>query len=253
MNGSHRPPPPRATDPWDGVLLVDKPSGPTSHDIVDSIRRRFRIRKVGHGGTLDPLATGLLILLTGRGTRLANRFIGSDKTYRGVMRLGIATDTQDAQGRILRESDPSAVTRDAVEAEMRRLTGDIRQVPPMVSAVKVEGVPLYKRARKGQVVEREARLIHVYRFTLDAWEPPRVRFTLECTKGTYVRTLCADIGDALGCGAHLEGLCRTRSGEFGVERAHPLAELIRLPDEEFLQRIIPIREVIRDVQAEAPR
>jgi tRNA pseudouridine55 synthase len=233
-------------------LLVDKPSGPTSHDVVDAIRRRFRIRKVGHGGTLDPLATGLLILLTGRGTRLANRFIGSDKTYRGVMRLGIATDTQDAQGQVIREGDPSAVTAEQVVAEMQKLTGDIHQMPPMVSAVKVQGVPLYKRARKGQVVEREPRLIHVYRFSMDSWDPPRAGFTLECTKGTYVRTLCADIGEALGCGAHLESLCRTRSGEFGIERAHPLADLMKLSEEEFLQRIVPIRDVIRGVAAPPP-
>jgi tRNA pseudouridine55 synthase len=233
-------------------LLVDKPSGPTSHDVVDAIRRRFRIRKVGHGGTLDPLATGLLILLTGRGTRLANRFIGSDKTYRGVMRLGIATDTQDAQGQVIREGDPSAVTAEQVVAEMQKLTGDIHQMPPMVSAVKVQGVPLYKRARKGQVVEREPRLIHVYRFSMDSWDPPRAGFTLECTKGTYVRTLCADIGEALGCGAHLESLCRTRSGEFGIERAHPLADLMKLSEEEFLQRIVPIRDVIRGVTAPPP-
>jgi tRNA pseudouridine55 synthase len=116
----------------------------------------------------------------------------------------------------------------------------------------VQGVPLYKRARKGQVVEREPRLIHVYRFSMDSWDPPRAGFTLECTKGTYVRTLCADIGEALGCGAHLESLCRTRSGEFGIERAHPLADLMKLSEEEFLQRIVPIRDVIRGVTAPPP-
>ena len=248
MNGPYREragTPPRASDPWDGVLLVNKPSGPTSHDIVDAIRRRFGLPKVGHGGTLDPLATGLLVTLLGRGTKLANRFIGSDKAYRGVMRLGIATDSQDAQGRVLREADCSGVTRDQVEARMRALTGDLRQTPPMVSAVKVGGVPLYKRARKGQVVEREPRVIHVYRFSLDHMELPFVHFSLECTKGTYVRTLCADVGDALGCGAHLAELCRTRSGGFSVDDALPFEDLVLMSEADLLPHVIPIREAIR--------
>ena len=236
----NRPAPPRPIEPLDGVLPVDKPSGPTSHDVVDAVRRHFGLRKVGHGGTLDPQATGLLILLLGRGTKLADRFIGSDKTYQGVLRLGIATDTQDADGEVVREADPSGVTREQVEGLMAKLTGDLLQKPPMVSAVKVGGVPLYKRARKGQTVEREARLIHIYAFRMVDFKPPQVSFVLQCTKGTYVRTLCADIGDNLGCGAHLEQLRRTQSGDLRIADAIPLDQVLGLSLEELCRRMVPV-------------
>ena len=235
----NRPAPPRPIEPLDGVLPVDKPSGPTSHDVVDAVRRHFGLRKVGHGGTLDPQATGLLILLLGRGTKLADRFIGSDKTYQGVLRLGIATDTQDADGEVVREADPSGVTREQVEGLMAKLTGDLLQKPPMVSAVKVAGVPLYKHARKGREVERESRLIHVYEFVMERFENPRAQFILRCTKGTYVRTLCAEIGDALGCGAHMTKLTRTRVGEFTLERAIPLEALMKMSRAEMEEKLLP--------------
>jgi tRNA pseudouridine55 synthase len=235
---------PRREDPADGILIVDKPSGPTSHDVVDRIRRRFGFRKVGHGGTLDPQATGLLIILLGRGTKLADVFTHSDKTYEGTLRLGIETDSHDAQGAVVREADCSGVTQPQVEAQMSKLTGDILQVPPMVSAVKLNGVPLYKRARKGQQVEREPRLIHVYEFVLLAFDPPRARFRIRCTKGTYVRRLCADIGEALGCGAHLEQLRRIRSGTIDIREAVPLAELMALDGEAFVARVKPLRDVM---------
>jgi len=241
----NRPAPPRPIEPLDGVLPVDKPSGPTSHDVVDAVRRHFGLRKVGHGGTLDPQATGLLILLLGRGTKLADRFIGSDKTYQGVLRLGIATDTQDADGEVVREADPSGVTREQVEGLMAKLTGDLLQKPPMVSAVKVAGVPLYKHARKGREVERESRLIHVYEFVMERFENPRAQFILRCTKGTYVRTLCADIGEALGCGAHLESLRRTRSGDLRIEDAIPVAAALAMTRDELRARILPLRRFQR--------
>ncbi len=227
----------------DGVLLVDKPSGPTSHDIVDCIRRHFGIRKVGHGGTLDPLATGLLIILLGRGTKLSESLMGFDKTYEGVLRLGIATDTQDADGQVVSESDPSGVTREALEAQMACRTGDIMQTPPMVSAVKIGGVPLYKLARKGKTVERQARLIHVYSFRLLDFSPPRASFDLRCTKGTYVRTLCAEIGETLGCGAHLESLRRTHIGALDVRHAHSLEALLERSPSDLPDLIIPLTKV----------
>ena len=180
--------------PLDGLLLVDKPSGPTSHDVVAQIRRRFRIPKVGHGGTLDPMATGLLVILLGKGTKISDRVMGHDKTYEGTLRLG-----------------------------------DQMQLPPMVSAIKIQGVPLYKLARKGETVERQPRLIHVYRFELLDFAPPDVRFRVECTKGTYVRTLAHDVGQALGVGAHLVALRRTKIGQIDVAQAHPLAELLEAP------------------------
>jgi len=234
------PSPPRALDPYDGILIVDKPGGPTSHDVVDIIRRKFNLSKVGHGGTLDPQATGLLVILIGKGTKLSNAFMGSDKVYEGTMRLGIATDSQDAQGKILKEADYSAVTRDQVEAEMKKFTGDILQTPPMVSAVKVAGVPLYKHARKGHTVERQAKLIHIYEFTLLSFTPPQVGFVLRCTKGTYVRTLCADIGDHLGCGAHLEQLRRTQSGDLRIADAIPLDEVLKMTLEELCRKMVPV-------------
>jgi len=236
----NHPAPPKAASPFDGVLVVDKPGGPTSHDIVDTIRRTFGIKKAGHGGTLDPMATGLLIILTGRGTRLSERFIGSDKTYEGTMRLGIATDSQDADGEVISEGDPSDVTEEQIQREMEQRVGDSFQTPPMVSAVKVDGVPLYKHARKGRTVERKPRLIHVYEFQLQRFKPPTADFLLRCTKGTYVRTLCAGIGDSLGCGAHLERLRRTQSGGISIEDATPLGEIKNMSRNELLDILIPM-------------
>jgi len=233
---------PRHGDWFDGVLPVDKPAGPTSHDIVAAIRRRFRIPKVGHGGTLDPQATGLLVILLGRGTRLSDVLMSGDKTYTGVMRLGVETNSQDADGEVVREADPSGVTREALLACMQKRIGDMLQTPPMVSAVKIDGVPLYKRARKGQVVEREARLIHVYRFELTDFQPPEAAFLVKCTKGTYVRTLCHDIGTELGCGAHLSALRRTASGRLSIEQAVNFEELMRLTAEDLRSRILPMSQ-----------
>ncbi|MDR0993326.1 MAG: tRNA pseudouridine(55) synthase TruB [Verrucomicrobiota bacterium] len=215
-----------ALGPHDGLLLVDKPSGPTSHDIVAKIRRRFQLPKVGHGGTLDPMATGLLVLLTGRGTKISERVMGHDKTYEGTFRLGITTDSQDAEGRVLAQGDASGIRQDQILEEMQKRLGDQMQTPPMVSAIKINGVALYKLARKGQSVERPPKLIHLYRFELLAFTPPDVRFVVECTKGTYVRTLAHDIGQALGCGAHLAQLRRTHIGTFSVAEAHSLEALM---------------------------
>ena len=224
--------------PLDGLLLVDKPSGPTSHDIVAKIRRRFRIRKVGQGGTLDPMATGLLILLLGKATKISARVMGHDKTYEGDFRLGIETNSQDADGDIVAEHDPSAVTADQVAARMQALLGDQMQTPPMVSAIKINGVPLYKLARKGQTVERPPKLVHVYRFDLLGFDPPDARFVVECTKGTYVRTLAHDVGQALGVGAHLTRLRRTRIGRLDIAQATPLDDLLDLPS--LKPKVLPL-------------
>lgn len=236
----NRSAPLRALDPWDGLLLVDKPSGPTSHDLVARIRRHFAIEKVGHGGTLDPMATGLLIILLGRGTKISNQVMGSDKTYEGVMKLGVKTDTQDADGQTLEERDYRGVTRDALASAMSKWLGDVQQIPPMVSAIKKDGVPLYKLARKGQTIEREPRLLHIYEFALLDFAPPLASFRLRCTKGTYVRTLCADIGDALGCGAHLHSLRRTVSGTLQVTDATPFDDLMKMSRDELVQRVLPL-------------
>lgn len=234
---------PLVADPWDGVLFVDKPSGPTSHDVVDRIRRHFNIAKVGHGGTLDPMATGLLIVLLGRGTKLSTELIGLDKGYEGTMRLGVATDSHDADGAVVREADWTGVTTEQIQEAAGRLTGDLMQVPPMVSAVKLDGIPLYKRARNGEDVEREARLIHVYEFNMFNFRLPDVDFRIRCTKGTYVRKLCSDIGDALGCGAHLTALRRTAIGKFRVEGALTMIRILEFSPEELQQHIVPLRKI----------
>ena len=246
MDGQPRraaPPAPQPADPWDGVLYVDKPSGPTSHDVVDRIRRHFGIGKVGHGGTLDPMATGLLIVLLGRGTKLSMEIIGLDKTYEGTLRLGVSTDSHDADGHVVREADWSGVTAGQVCDAMGRLTGDLMQIPPMVSAVKKDGVPLYKLARKGEDVERKARLIHVYEFKALAFRLPEVDFCIRCTKGTYVRKLCADIGDAVGCGAHLTALRRTAIGKAHVGDALTMPRILALSREELMQHVMPLRKL----------
>jgi tRNA pseudouridine55 synthase len=168
--------------------------------------------------------------------------MGSDKVYEGTMRLGVATDTQDRDGQILTERDASGVTREGIEVEMKKRTGDILQTPPMVSAIKRDGVPLYKLARQGQTVEREPRLIHIYHFQLLDFAPPLASFRVRCTKGTYVRTLCADIGDALGCGAHLDSLRRTESGTFRIADAISMIDLLKLTPDEMTSRVVPATE-----------
>jgi tRNA pseudouridine55 synthase len=240
-----KPAPVRLPDPFGGVLLVDKPAGPTSHDIVDAIRRRFRFKKVGHGGTLDPQATGVLTILIGPATKLSERFMGSDKTYEGAMRLGISTDSQDAQGKVIRESDFSMVTREKLEEATGKFKGDLMQTPPMVSAVKVDGVPLYKSARDGKEIERKPRLIHIYEFRLTDFSPPEASFVVSCTKGTYVRTLCSDIGDMLGTGAHLARLRRTRAGDMAIEQAMPFDEIMAMDIAQLAAVTIPVGKICK--------
>lgn len=236
---------PRDLSPADGVLLVDKPSGPTSHDVVNVIRRTFGFRKVGHGGTLDPQATGLLVILVGRGTKLSARFMSSDKTYEGTLLLGTATDSQDTDGQVIKEAAWDDVTREKLDEAMSRFQGDIYQTPPMVSAVKIDGVPLYKHARKGRTVERKPRLIHIYEFRLTGFRPPHADFVIRCTKGTYVRTVCAEIGEALGCGACLSSLRRTVSGDFDISGAVSLDDLLKMDKEAVIEKIIPLRRLAR--------
>ncbi len=228
------------SDPFDGILLVDKPAGPTSHDIVYKIRRHFNLKKVGHGGTLDPAATGLLVILLGRGTRASNRFMSSDKTYEGTIRLGITTDSQDGQGIVIGEADPSGITRDQLEAAMAKFKGDMYQTPPMVSAIKIEGVPLYKLARKGEEIERKQRFVHIYEFRLLDYTPPSGTFVLRCSKGTYVRTICHDIGAALGVGAHLSQLRRTESAGYTLKNAVTLDALLAMEQRDLINVVLPL-------------
>jgi len=230
--------------PFDGVLLIDKPAGMTSHDVVDRVRRHFGFKKVGHCGTLDPAATGLLILVLERATKLQDRLMSDDKAYEGTMILGVSTDSQDADGEIIAEKPVPPLTAEDIEAALAKFRGDIQQIPPMVSAVKHQGTPLYKLARKGQTVERKPRLIHIYDLRILSLELPRITFRVACTKGTYVRTICSDVGDLLGCGAHLHELRRTRSGKFDVNEAHQLPAVLTLSREELKPLIIPILKFV---------
>lgn len=209
----------------DFVLPVDKPQGLTSFDVIRRLRRILGIKKIGHAGTLDPMATGLLICLVGGATRQQDSFMGLPKAYTGTLRLGETTPSYDADTEVIERRDPSGVTEEAVRAATEPLTGAIEQVPPMYSAVKIEGQRLYEKARRGMEVERAARPVHVYRFDLDAFRRPDVDFFVACSKGTYVRTLAHDLGQALGVGAHLVALRRTAIGPVTVEQAWTLEAL----------------------------
>lgn len=209
----------------DGVLLVDKATGMTSHDVVAITRRKLNTKKVGHCGTLDPLATGLLILTLGRGTKIQDLLMAEDKEYVGTMKLGEITDSQDADGEVIETREVPTFTREQLAAAFAKFQGDFYQTPPMVSAIKKEGVPLYKLARQGKTVEREPRFVHVFGHEILAVRLPEIDFRVTCSKGFYVRTYAHDIGLDLGCGAHLRGLRRTKSGRFTLEHAVTVAEL----------------------------
>ena len=229
----------------DGVLLVDKAAGMTSHDVVALVRRRLQIKKVGHCGTLDPIATGLLLLTLGRGTKIQDLLMSEDKEYVGTMKLGITTSTQDRAGDIVEERPVPQLTEADVRGAFEKLCGDFYQMPPMVSAIKQGGVPLYKLARQGKVVEREPRLVHVYRYNIDRIALPEIDFTVVCSKGFYVRTYAHDIGEALGCGAHLQSLRRTKSGRFNVTGAITVDEIKNAEPLAILDRILSLPEVSR--------
>jgi len=229
----------------DGVLLVDKAAGMTSHDVVALVRRRLQIKKVGHCGTLDPIATGLLLLTLGRGTKIQDLLMSEDKEYAGTLTLGTTTDTQDRAGQIAEERPVPPLTEGLVRAAFEKFRGDFYQMPPMVSAIKQGGVPLYKLARQGKTVEREPRLVHVYSYSIGRIESPEIDFTVACSKGFYVRTYAHDIGEVLGCGAHLKDLRRTRSGRFLVEGAITVDEIQNANPVDILSRILTLPEVSR--------
>lgn len=212
----------------DGVLNLLKPPGMTSHDVVAYVRRMLGVRKAGHAGTLDPGAAGVLPVCLGRATRISEYLLGSDKVYRAVMVLGVTTDTQDAAGRVVTQADAAGVTRQDLEGVLQRFRGPIAQVPPMVSAAKHQGERLYRLARRGEHVDRPARRVTVFSLELAVWRPGRrasAVLDITCSKGTYVRTLCHDIGQALGCGAYLSFLVRLRHGPFGLAESFTLEEL----------------------------
>lgn len=230
-----------------GIILIDKPEEWTSHDVVNCVRQRFAIGKVGHCGTLDPIATGLLVIVCGRATKLSSHLTTQDKIYSGALTLGIETHSEDRTGEVTATADASGVTETAVRAAFAKFVGPQQQVPPMVSAIKQGGKALYKLARKGQVVEREARSITIESLEITDIQLPHVSFKVHCSKGTYVRTLCADIGRELGCGAHMRDLRRLASGPFLIENAYSMDDIKAWEREEFLAHMTPLGKVLTDL------
>jgi tRNA pseudouridine55 synthase len=208
-----------------GVLVIDKPSGPTSFDVVRKVRSLLRVKKVGHTGTLDPMATGVLPICVGDATRVAGHITEADKAYDARVKLGVQTDTLDAEGKVVSTRPVPELDRERVEAALDRFRGSFDQVPPMYSAIKVGGRRLYELARAGEEIERQARAVTVHALVLKDFGGDEIQLSVRCSKGFFVRSLAHDLGEALGCGAHLTALRRTQSGPFSLSQALPLAEL----------------------------
>lgn len=228
----------------EGILLIDKAPEWTSHDVVAKTRNLFRVKKVGHAGTLDPMATGLLLLLVGRATKASNFLMSQPKTYEGTLELGTTTDSQDADGEILEQRPVPELSAEEVAENFQSFLGDQYQTPPMFSAKKIKGVPLYKMARKGQEVEREPRFVHIARFEQLDLRPPEIDFRIEVSKGTYVRTVAHDLGEKLGCGAYLKRLRRTAIDAIPVDRAVTMETLVEAPPSQLGRFLHPIHEFV---------
>lgn len=227
-----------------GILLVDKPKEHTSHDVVARLRGRLKMKRIGHAGTLDPMATGLLVILVGKATKASQYLISLDKVYSGTIELGKTTNSQDADGEVVATAPVPELNTEGIQKEMKSFEGDQYQTPPMHSAIKVKGVPLYKLAHKGKSIEREPRFIHVQSFKLTRFGSPFVDFHLNCSKGTYVRTLAHDLGNRLGCGAHLSRLVREASGDLKLADALPLEDLLTMERTEIAKRLLSVRDFI---------
>ena len=233
-----------------GFLVVNKPAGLTSHDVVARVRRAAHQRRVGHAGTLDPAAEGVLIVCLGPATRLVDHLMAGTKRYTATIALGVTTTTDDAEGDVVERRDPSGIVRPEVERVLQDLTGPILQVPPMYSALKVAGQPLYKLARKGIEIERQARPVTIHSLTLLDFASPRLVLDVVCSKGTYIRTLARDIGERLGCGAHLAHLLRTASGRFTLDGATRLDDLVEaFADGRGADYLLPPDAAVSDLDA----
>ena len=231
-----------------GVLIVNKPQGPTSHDIVNKIRRLYSTKKVGHTGTLDPMATGVLVVLIGRAAKACEYSLSDRKIYTATLRLGIVTDTEDTTGNILQESPVTACEAD-VKAVLESFKGKIKQIPPMYSALKVGGKKLCDIAREGGTVEREARQIEVYSISAEHIAENDYKLEVECSAGTYIRTLCADIGNALGCGGAMASLERSAACGFSISEARSVEEIEALSIDERLALLRPVEEIFNELDA----
>jgi len=230
-----------------GVLVIDKPTGMTSHDVVNIVRRGTDIRRVGHTGTLDPRASGVLVILVGPAVRLSEYISASDKRYQAIIRMGTATDTYDAEGSFTREEIAIDVTEEQFETELKKFEGEIEQTPPPYSAVKVKGRKAYEMARKGEEVELEPRMIQVHHLEVLEWATPEVVVDVHCSSGTYIRSLANDLGEVLGCGAYLVGLRRTKNGRFSLRDSVPLRKLKEAFDAgDWYKYLIPAAESLSD-------
>ena len=229
-----------------GIVIVDKPQGWTSQDVTARLRRVFNTRRIGHGGTLDPMATGVLPVFVGRATRGVEFFEHAEKTYETVLRLGITTDTEDISGTVLSQQD-AFVTGEQLEAVLQNFRGEIMQVPPMYSALKINGQKLVDLARKGKEVERQPRPITIHELTLLGMEADGIHLRVRCSKGTYIRTLCKDIGEALGCGGCMAALLRVTAGEYTIEESVPLQTLLETEEPE--QYLRPVDSMFRNYPA----
>ncbi len=226
-----------------GFFNIDKPLGMTSHDVVAAVRRAFKIKKVGHAGTLDPLASGVLVICVGGATRLSDDVMHGEKAYRARVKFGVTTMTYDREGEITSQTDASHLTAEAIQAAFPAFTGEIDQVPPMYSAIKQDGKKLYDLARSGVEVERTPRRVTIHKLVLQEWTPPEAVVDVDCSAGTYIRSLAFDLGAALGVGAHLSGLIRTRSGAFSLTNAAPLDTLLAADPHTYL---VSPKDALRD-------
>lgn len=222
----------------DGILIVDKPEGLTSHDVVNFVRRKFKVKKAGHAGALDPIATGVLVLLLGKATKYSEQLMNGNKVYDVVMRCGITTDTLDATGKVLEVKGIPPIDKDKVKEIFYKFCGEVLQKLPSFSAAKHKGIPLYKLARRGIFVQKEPRKIRIEKIDLIKIDLPDISFRVHCSRGTYVRQLCSDIGEAMGCGAHMAVLRRIKSGEFGIEKAIGFDKLKEMDPEAFEKHVI---------------
>lgn len=231
-----------------GVLIINKPQGPTSHDIVNKVRRLYSTKKVGHTGTLDPMATGVLVVLIGRAAKACEYSLSDKKIYTATLRLGIETDTEDTTGNILKEY-PVTVNEKDVKDVLSGFKGRIKQIPPMYSALKVGGKKLCDIAREGGTVEREAREIEVYSISAEHIEGSDYKLEVKCSAGTYIRTLCADIGKALGCGGAMASLERSSACGFPISEAHTIDEIEQLSVDERLALLRPVEEIFNELDS----
>jgi tRNA pseudouridine55 synthase len=229
---------------YSGLLLLDKPIGMTSHQAVGFLRRKLKMKQIGHAGTLDPMATGLLILMVGKATKTSQYLVLDNKTYQGTIKLGEVSNTYDSEGTITQVSDPSKLTKEEIQNAALTLSGKQLQLPPMFSAVKINGQPLYLAARAGETIEREPREINVYHFKITDNQNPNLEFEISCSKGTYIRTLSHQIGELLKCGSYLTSLRRTQSGDFNLDNSATQEKIESMEEEDIAKLLLPYEHYI---------